>query len=41
MIRLIAAALLVSAAGTAVAASLSDAQDAYDNNKIPEAEKLF
>ena len=41
MIRLIAAALLVSAAGTAVAASLSDAQDAYDNNKIPEAGKLF
>lgn len=41
MIRLIAAALLVSASGTAVAASLSEAQDAYDNNKIPEAEKLF
>lgn len=41
MIRLIAAALLVSASGTAVAASLSEAQDAYDNNKIPEAAKLF
>jgi hypothetical protein len=41
MIRLIAAALLVSASGTAVAASLSEAQDAYDNNKIPEAGKIF
>jgi hypothetical protein len=33
--------LLISASGTAVAASLSEAQDAYDNNKIPEAGKLF
>lgn len=41
MIRFIAAALLLSASGTAVAASLSEAQDAYDNNKIPEARRLF
>lgn len=41
MIRFIAAALFLSASGTAVAASLSEAQDAYDNNKLPEAGRLF
>lgn len=41
MIRLIAAALFLSASGTAAAASLSEAQDAYDNNKVADAERLF
>jgi hypothetical protein len=41
MIRLIAAALLVSMSGSSVAASLTEAQGAYDNNKIPDAQRLF
>src|SRR5690242_7417423 len=41
MIRVALAALLLSASSPSLAASLSDAQDAYDNNKVADAERMF
>jgi hypothetical protein len=41
MIRLMAAVLLLSVSGSALAASLREAQDSYDNNRIPDAQRLF
>jgi hypothetical protein len=41
MIRLAMVALLLSTSAPSLAASLTEAQDAYDNNRIPDAERLF
>jgi hypothetical protein len=41
MIRLTLAALLLSGSTPTPATSLSEAQDAYDNNKVADAERMF